>query len=454
MPDRLLSAVKPRALLVFPPIYDFAAFDIYLKPWSLLRLGAWFSRAGYEVALLNALDYREPETAAALSLPKRHPDGTGKFFRQIVPKPAVLASIPRHFARYGILRSVIEKRIHEARPDVVLIASGMTYWYPGVREAVECARAAAPGAPVIVGGVYATLCRDHAVHTLGADHVVSGPALPALAGILESHGLPVPAGPLPRRTLLLPGIFEDAAAVRLHTGCTMECAYCASRLVSGAFAAGSGEELFAEVREIHEKFGTRHFGFYDDALLVDAESGIIPFLERVIGAGLELAFHVPNGLHVAFVTEEIARLMKRAGVRDFKLGYESAAAEFHAAHDHKSDATMFARAVEALCAGGYRADEIAVYVLAGLPGQLPEEVEISIRAAAAAGVQVHVAEYSPIPGTGLWEKSVACSDFPIAEEPLVQNNTVFPLRSERFTERDLYELKQQARRLTRRPREA
>jgi radical SAM superfamily enzyme YgiQ (UPF0313 family) len=441
--------MKPRALLIFPPLYDVAAYDVFLKPSSLLRLGAWLERGGYAVALINALDYTEAESLARLGAPRRYADGTGKFFRQKVSKPAVFKDIPRYFSRYGVLRSVIEDAIRAARPDIILISSGMTYWYPGVQEAVACARTAAPGAPVVVGGVYATLCHEHARRTSGADQVIAGPALPALAALLEKHALPVPAGRPSGRLLLLEQGFLGAAAVRLHTGCPLSCAYCASSLVSGVFSAGRGEDLFEQVRAVHQRLGIRHFGFYDDALLARPEHGLIPFLERVIASGLDLRFHVPNGLHVALITEENARLMRRAGVCNFKLGYESAAEEFHAAHDRKHDHEMFERAVQCLQSGGYKASEVAVYVLAGLPGQPAEEVENSIRTAAKTGVQVYVAEYSPIPGTPLWGKSRALSRFPLEEEPLTQNNSIFPMQWERFTVARMQELKQLAWRLTR-----
>jgi len=444
---------KPRALLLFPPIYDFAAFDLFLRPFALLRLAAWLADGGYEVTLLDALDHRDRATAAVLGHPRRSVDGSGKLFRRIVPKPAALASVPRRFARYGILRESIEAGIRAARPDLVLVGTGMTYWYPGAREAVECARAAAPGAPVVAGGVYATLCPGHAAAALGADHVVSGPALPALAAILEEHGLPVPRGPLPDRPALIAAGYRGSAAVRLQAGCPLACAYCASSLVSGGFVPGRGEDLFDFVRAVHGAFGVEHFAFYDDALLCAPSSGIVPFLEAVIESGLALHFHVPNGIHVALVTEEIAGLMKRAGVGNFKLGFESEAESFHAAFDGKHTPEQFARAIDALRAGGFRPDELAVYILAGLPGQLPGEVEESIRFAAGLGIQAHVAEYSPIPGTALWEASAAASRFPIAEEPLTQNNTIFPLQSARFTPRHMQELKHLAYRLTRKPRE-
>ncbi|HEQ71300.1 MAG TPA: radical SAM protein [Spirochaetia bacterium] len=441
--------MKPKALLIYPPIYDFAAFDLFVKPYALLKIGAWLSAAGYDVSLVNALDYRDPGSVARLGTPKRRSDGTGKFFRQTIPTPQALSFMPRFYSRYGVVEETFTARIRAEAPDIVLIGSGMTYWYPGVIETVRRVREAHPRVPIVVGGVYATLCPDHAHSNTGADHVAAGPAEYALPPILSSLELPVPAGPLPAAQLpCLEGI-RDAAAVRLHRGCPLSCAYCASRTVSGSFQAGSGEALFEEVAALHRRFGIRDFGFYDDALLSHAGSGIIPFLEAVIRSALPLRFHVPNGLHVSLITKEIARLMKQGGVMNFRLGLESSAASFHEKLDLKVTEESFRRAVSALGAAGFRPDEIAVYILAGLPRQDPEEVEGSVRFAAAFGVRVFIAEYSPIPGSPLWEESVAASPFPIAEEPLCQNNTIFPLQWDRFGPDQMQRLKDLARSLTR-----
>ena len=38
--------MKPRILLVNPPIYDFSAYDFWLKPYGLLRVAGYTARAG------------------------------------------------------------------------------------------------------------------------------------------------------------------------------------------------------------------------------------------------------------------------------------------------------------------------------------------------------------------------------------------------------------------------
>jgi hypothetical protein len=60
----------------------------------------------------------------------------------------------------------------------------------------------------------------------------------------------------------------------------------------------------------------------------------------------------------------------------------------------------------------------------------------------ACGATPMLAEYSPIPGTGLWEEAVKSSPFPISAEPLYQNNSILPCRWEGLT----YEMYQDLRR--------
>jgi len=96
---------------------------------------------------------------------------------------------------------------------------------------------------------------------------------------------------------------------------------------------------------------------------------------------------------------------------------------------------------------GYRSQDIGIYILCGLPGQPADEVKESIRHVQASGARPILAEYSPIPGTDLWRAAVACSPYPIAEEPLFQNNTLLPCKSASLTD-PLY---QSLKRMTRIP---
>ena len=196
---------------------------------------------------------------------------------------------------------------------------------------------------------------------------------------------------------------------------------------------------------MHQFLGTRNFAFYDDALLADKERGIVPFLKGVISSGLTLNFYLPNGVHLRFLDYKVARLMKLAGFREIRMGFESSDLAFHQESGNKLEIPMLAEGIKILTSAGFRSEEINVYILVGLPGQYREEVEESIAFATALGLRVRLASYSPVPGTTLWEKSIRLSPLPLTEDPLTHNNTLLPLQWSGLNLDDLRELKDLAR---------
>jgi radical SAM superfamily enzyme YgiQ (UPF0313 family) len=433
--------------LLAPPIYDFALYDLFLKPFALCRLGAWLESCGLRVHLVNGLDYRDPESVRQLGRPRREARGTGKFFRQVLPKPRCLSWVRRHYARYGMVESSLERELARQRPEVVLVSSGMTYWYPGVVEAIHKVRRLYPRVPVILGGIYATLCTAHARRVTEADFVVQGEAQPELARILARLGLPHEAPWLPQAFSPLPEGLWEGGVLRLNTGCPLRCRYCAAAVLCPSFRAGDPQAAFAVLSELFRARGTRSFAFYDDALLAGSEDVLVPFLERVIASGLELSFYAPIGVHVAFLEPQLAVLMRRVGFRELGLGVESARSEFHRSLDHKLEPGRLPQALEALFSAGFGSREITGYILAGLPGQHREEVEESLVRTAELGIRVQVMEYSPIPGTPLWPEAVRRSRLPLEEEPLMHNNTLLPMQWAGLELEDLQGLKDLARSL-------
>ncbi len=431
---------KPRILLIQPPVYDFALFDLFLKPYGRLRIGRWLENSGYDVVFVNALDYKDSETSRILGIPGRRPNGTGKFHRMRAPLPEGIRS-DRYFGRYGILPEVLRKKIKAARPDLVFITSGMTYWYKGVVEAAAVVKELYPEIPVVTGGIYASLMPEHCMKYTLTDYVVSGSTVSSLVSILNHLSLPVPRDQLPGSPMMQKGVWEDAGVIRLNEGCPFHCDYCASDILSSRFNQGRWESAFDNLLEIHERFGTENFAFYDDALLVNSSTGLNPFLEKIVSKGLSLKFYLPNAIHIRFLDKETALLMKRAGFREIRLGYESSSSNFHSEYDDKFSEDDLFRAVEVLKGSGFSSGQITAYVLGGLPGQSFRSVEKSIRTAGGAGIRVSLAEYSPVPGTNLWEKSKEICPFPLEKEPLFHNNSFFPMKWEGYTVENMTYLK-------------
>jgi hypothetical protein len=383
-------------LLVNPPIYDFTAFDFWLRPYGLLRVAGRLRACN-----LTAFDY--------LVSRGRDRFGRGRFDQQQVPRPEPLADVPRRYYRFGRPRSEFLRLLSELTFDVVLVQTVMTYWYPGVREVIEDVRTLQPHAKIILGGVYATLCPGHAA-SLGADQVVEGLDLEPI-GMPLSDGLP-----------LWETIDADVGVIKITEGCPFRCTYCSVPVVYPNFTARPVDGCVEELRHL-SRLGARHVAFYDDALLFKPDQILLPFLDAVLRQDFHFSFHTPNALNARFITPEIARLMVRAGFKTFFLGFESSAWEWQHKTGGKVYSEEFVDAVRALREAG--AAFISAYIIVGHPDSEAQSLEASIRFAAGHGARVMLSEFAPIPGTPDGE---ACRAFTALDEPLNHNKTAFTTR--------------------------
>jgi radical SAM superfamily enzyme YgiQ (UPF0313 family) len=167
-----------RALLINPYVYDFAAYNFWSSPLGLLYVGSILRENGFEVELVDCMEVQEN---------KRKADGRAPFIKEKVAKPASLREIKKQFRRYGISPQELQKRLSGvSKPDVILVTSIMTYWYPGTREVVGIAREVFPGSKIIVGGIYPTLCDNLAAETLkSADLIVKSNEIEKLYSFIE-----------------------------------------------------------------------------------------------------------------------------------------------------------------------------------------------------------------------------------------------------------------------------
>ena len=177
--------MKQSLILINPWIYDFAAYDLWSKPLGLLYLAGYLRGCGFNIHLIDCLDVHHPALKNSAQ-PVRRPYGTGRFLREKAPRPSALKHVPRSYSRYGIPKQLFVNALREAKqPDAILVTSLMTYWYPGVREAIAVAREVHPRTPILLGGIYARLCEGHATATSGADRVVTGTSLQDMAKLLD-----------------------------------------------------------------------------------------------------------------------------------------------------------------------------------------------------------------------------------------------------------------------------
>ena len=425
-------AVKGRILLINPWIYDFAAYCEWSEPLGLLSVAAVLVENGYDVALIDCLDRHHPQLP---SKPREDDYGRGKFLKTLVEKPPVLSRVQRRYGRYGLPVEVFEEELaRQPLPDIIMVTSGMTYWYPGPFEVIKRVKARFPGVPVILGGVYPTLCPDHAQEKSGADHIVTGEGeLEALRLVDELTGngsdyrrytrdldsLPWPLHELRRN--------QGYAAIQTSRGCPFRCTYCASSLLHPrGFRRRDPHRVADEIELCRTELGIHDFAFYDDALLADAAGHLHVLLDKVLQRGLDCRFHTPNGLHARYVDPPLASKMYEAGFKTIRLGLETSDADEQRRTGSKVSSEHFRSAVRALQAAGFEARQIAAYVLMGLPGQSVQGVLDSVDFAHECGALVQIEAISLIPGTREWERAALRGHVDRSVDPLLHNDSIYP----------------------------
>ena len=439
----------PHILLVNPWIHDFAAYDFWAKPLGLLTLAALLRSHGLSVSYIDCLDRFHPR--AQISDPSAR-FGRGPYLKTPIAKPHGLEDVQRTFSRYGIKPGWFTADLQALpQPDLILITSLMTYWYTGVQETITIMRTVFPGITIILGGIYASLCRAHASTYAGADEIFSGPAEETLFALIgrytgfaatprfnaqELDTYPYPAFDLQNRINYVP--------LLTSRGCPFRCTYCASHFLNPNQMRRSPESVIAELKFWHRAHAVTDFVLYDDAFLINAEQHAIPILEKVIQADLNIRFHTPNAVHIRGITAETARLLFKAGFKNLRLGLETAEFDHRETIDHKVSESDFRRAARYLKEAGFEKHQVGAYLLMGLPGQELSSVERSIRAVQETQIMPILAYYSPIPHTAMWKKAVATSRYDLEADPIFTNNSIIPCQSEAFNWETVSALKELA----------
>lgn len=441
-----MKSDTPHILLINPWIHDFAAYDFWAKPIGLLSLASVLRCHGFNISYIDCLDRFHPRATPTDPYARF---GKGPYLKTRIPKHPGLADIPRHFSRYGIRKAWLKEDLLAIEPpDLVLMTSIMTYWYPGVQETIAVVREIFPEVTIVLGGIYATLCREHARSHSGADRIETGAGEEYILERVGEHTgylvslkcnpsdldtYPYPAFDLQRKISYVPLLTSK--------GCPFTCQYCASHFLNPKRMMRSPESVIDEVKYWYEKYKVEDFIFYDDALLVDAEAHAIPIFEGIINSGLSIRFHTPNAVHIRGISKQTAQLMFRSGFKTLRLGLETAAFDARQELDKKVTAEEFKQAVRWLRDAGFDRNMIGAYLLAGLPGQNMASIESSINVVRQNNVTPVLAYYTPIPHTVLWPSAVASSRYDLESDPVFTNNAILPCQQEPFSWETLSRLK-------------
>lgn len=290
----------------------------------------------------------------------------------------------RPIYRFGCTRDEIRSRFRKLPRDasVVAVSSIFTYSWESTWETIQEASAQFPDARIRLGGIYPTLCEEHARQS-GAHEIVVGTEMDVARQWIDLDSW---------RKLGTTGM-----ALKTSYGCHRNCTYCAVRRLEGTYVPFDRDDLFEQL-EAYLAAGLREVHLWDSDVLADRAhfEAILDFLAKR-RSGLKL--QVPSGFALHGFDEELARRMRAAGFSRLIVPLETTSRvklkEFHrvALADQVEGAIASARSA------GFESQDIWTVLMMAYPGQTREQVLDDLAAVVRTETTIDLRVYTPIPST-------------------------------------------------------
>jgi hypothetical protein len=431
---------KTVVLIINPLVSDFKLYDEWMHPVGLYFLYDYLRQCGLSVHIFNFLDpcFHTQE--------KKH--GTGSFDYVEIPKPDLYQSIKRKYKLYGRSTQSFNAFLDTIpQPDIVCIGGTMTYWAPGIIETYTIVQQHLPKATILCGGIAAQLIPDYLKSKMPECTITGN--IQGLQSV-DSANVNFTNQQIDLSTLSMTSSLTKYnslhhAPVVLSLGCPMRCSYCASSILQPHHKVRDIDIVIKEITSMIER-GVSDFAFYDDALLFQKESILFPLLLRINDLNTKVRFHTPNGLHVRYVDKPTLEKMKHAGFETLRFGYESGQSQHQRAVSGKVDRSQLEVKIALAIESGFTGKQIGVYVMGGLPQQIPDDLCEEMDFIHSLGVMVKPVFISPVPGTELFRHYAI--QFPeIVTDPLWHNDTFFITNLEGWDDEGVEMIRQKARAL-------
>ncbi|HYG24079.1 MAG TPA: B12-binding domain-containing radical SAM protein [Verrucomicrobiae bacterium] len=408
---------RKTALLINPPVYDTQYWAEWSQPYGLVRIAALLKKNRYKH--IDFYDFMEatpvsgdPGDAESKRIVPKHrihcdeaygeqsgPTSKARPYR-IEKDGEALELHKYHFGKTwdAFERWVKAKGLAKHPPHEIYIASVMSYWWESTRDLITRLRRLMGKRPrIIIGGIYPSIAPDHAARYTGADVVVAGE-------VHEANDL--------WTDLTVYRNIPTYAIITPSRGCPYNCHYCAAKTINNGIQQvrfRSVDDIFAEMKDKHERFGIRDFAFYADFLLIKFQDNLIPLLRKIVDAKKPWRLYAPEGLDTRFLasSQELCDLLKASHFQKIYLPVENVDDDILVSLNRKH--VKLKHVVEAaknIERAGFELRHLDVngYCLYGLPGEsISNVVQTALFVSDVIGSIIPML-FAPVPSTQLFDK--------------------------------------------------
>jgi magnesium-protoporphyrin IX monomethyl ester (oxidative) cyclase len=423
-----VTLVHPAGFNFVPGQPDFSVLANRMAPIGVLQLASWLEKHGHPTDVHDCLGpYAPPGIAANADIVlATRPDLVGfsattagfmDAFEMAAALKRARPDLPIVFG--GVHVSSIGAPILERFPEIDTLVIG-----EGEGALLELAEGRPPAG--IANLVYRDNCDSgRIVVNPRRDRIrdldeLPFPAYEKLAGFPEGYHLPLFA--YERR---------HGATMITSRGCPYTCSFCDRTVFERLYKTNSARYVYEHMKHLRDRFGVRHINFYDD-LFTAQKKRVTELCELLIAEPLGIQFNC--AIRTGHTSDEMLRLLKRAGALMVSMGIESADPAMMERHKAGVSLEAVKTTVEQIHAAGLRAKGLFIF---GLPGETPQTIQATSDFILSLDLdEMNMTKFSPMYGAPIWQECVGGASGDFDEDWRLMNCLNFVFKPEGFESRE------------------
>ena len=336
-------------------------------------------------------------------------------------------------------------------------------WYFNI-ELVEEARLKFPDAIIIAGGEHVTAVPEYCLNTAaGLDYIVMGEGEATIVDLMEciekkqavddigriayrkdgivtinnhsrriKHVEEIDKIPWPAWELFPLNKYFDyrigigvyrgnSLPVLASRGCPYDCTFCSSPQMYGKlYKVRDIQDFVNELEHYNKNYNVTNFDFYDLTAIVYRD-WIIELCDEILKRGLKITYQIPSGTRAEAIDSEVAGKLYQSGCKNISYAPESGSPVVLKAIRKRVNIESMLNSIKHSAKAGMN---VKLNIIVGLPGETYanafETIWFLIKASWCGAKDAYPNNFSPYPGSMIYEKMVKDGKVDIYDQSFVQ----------------------------------